>query len=84
MGGRGEFSFLIAEEASRDDLLNDTNYSAIIWALLLSSFAAPFGFRHFLKQEKETDDIEMSETNSAALRSSTTISESDVQVACNT
>lgn len=36
MMGRGEFSFLIADAAATDGILNDTNYSAVIWALLIA------------------------------------------------
>lgn len=56
MGGRGEFSFLIADQAFVEGILNSVNYSAVIWALLVSSFLSPFGFRYFLKKEEKTPD----------------------------
>lgn len=57
MCGRGEFSFLIADEAVRDGLLDPIHYSAIVWALLLSSFTSPFGFRHYLQKSEPEDPI---------------------------
>ena len=57
MGGRGEYSFLIADQAFVDGILNSENYSAVIWALLVSSFLSPFGFRYFLKKEEKPPSI---------------------------
>ncbi|CAM9257218.1 unnamed protein product [Choristocarpus tenellus] len=48
MNGRGEFSFLIAQEASEEGILEARDYSAVVWALLLSSVSAPIAFRRAL------------------------------------
>ncbi|CAN0317063.1 unnamed protein product, partial [Laminaria digitata] len=48
MNGRGEFSFLIAQEASHKGVLSAEDYSAVVWALLLSSLATPIAFRRVL------------------------------------
>jgi hypothetical protein len=55
MEGRGEFSFLIADQAARAAdggaaLLNKTQYSGVIWALLLSSISSPFFFKYYLRK----------------------------------
>lgn len=48
MNGRGEFSFFIAQESSEQGILTAEDYSAVVWALLLSSTAAPIAFRRAL------------------------------------
>lgn len=48
MNGRGEFSFFIAQESSDQGILTAEDYSAVVWALLLSSTAAPIAFRRAL------------------------------------
>lgn len=53
---RGEFSFFIAQEASDEGILTTEEYSAVVWALLLSSFAAPVFFRRVLTKEEGTND----------------------------
>eukprot|EP00903_Cladosiphon_okamuranus_P010852 g10252.t1 len=56
MNGRGEFSFFIAQEASDEGILTTEDYSAVVWALLLSSFAAPVFFRRVLTKQDYTVD----------------------------
>eukprot|EP00752_Nemacystus_decipiens_P016265 g14545.t1 len=56
MNGRGEFSFFIAQEASDERIVTTEEYSAVVWALLLSSFAAPVFFRRVLTKEENTCD----------------------------
>lgn len=55
---RGEFSFIIAQEASDEGILTTEDYSAVVWALLLSSTAAPVFFRRVLT--KDNDDVDNS------------------------
>lgn len=52
MNGRGEFSFFIAQEASDEGILTAEDYSAVVWALLLSSIAAPVAFRRALVADR--------------------------------
>lgn len=52
MNGRGEFSFFIAQEASEKGILTAEDYSSVVWALLLSSIAAPFAFRRTLAADR--------------------------------
>lgn len=52
MNGRGEFSFFIAQEASEEGILTAADYSAVVWALLLSSIAAPIAFRRALAADR--------------------------------
>lgn len=54
MNGRGEFSFFIAQEASDGGVLTAEDYSAVIWALLLSSLAAPIAFRRALVADRRS------------------------------
>jgi len=53
MQGRGEFSFLIADTAKMEGVLNQHWHSGCIWAVFLASFVAPFGFRYVLGVEKK-------------------------------
>ena len=48
MNGRGEFSFLIAQEASDEGVLSAEDYSAVVWAILLTSLTTPFAFRRVM------------------------------------
>ena len=52
MNGRGEFAFLIAEEASDKGVLSPEDYSAVLWALLLTALATPIAFRRVLDAER--------------------------------
>ncbi|CAN0354651.1 unnamed protein product [Ectocarpus sp. 12 AP-2014] len=61
MNGRGEFSFFIAQEASDEGILTTEDYSAVVWALLLSSIAAPVFFRRVLA--KDNDDVNDAHSN---------------------
>ncbi|CAN0034834.1 unnamed protein product [Ectocarpus sp. 8 AP-2014] len=56
MNGRGEFSFFIAQEASDEGILTTGDYSAVVWALLLSSIAAPVFFRRVLAKDNDGAD----------------------------
>lgn len=56
MNGRGEFSFFIAQEASEEGILTAEDFSAVVWALLLSSIAAPIAFRRALASSTSTGD----------------------------
>lgn len=58
---RGEFSFFIAQEASDEGILTTEDYSAVVWALLLSSIAAPVFFRRVLA--KDNDDVNDAHSN---------------------
>ncbi|CAM9442731.1 unnamed protein product, partial [Discosporangium mesarthrocarpum] len=49
MNGRGEFSFLIAKEAAETAILAPEDYSAVVWALLVTTAAAPSAFRTSLE-----------------------------------
>ena len=51
MQGRGEFSLLLAAEATADGIVSPTLSSAIVLAVLVASFMSPFGFRHFLRKQ---------------------------------
>ena len=53
MQGRGEFSFLIADTAKMEKVLDQHWHSGCIWAVFLASFVAPFGFRYVLGVEKK-------------------------------
>lgn len=55
MNGRGEFSFLIAEEASDEGVLSAEDYSAVVWALLLSCLATPIAFRRVLANDRRAE-----------------------------
>ncbi|CAM9675350.1 unnamed protein product [Ectocarpus sp. 12 AP-2014] len=61
MNGRGEFSFFIAQEARDEGILTTEDYSAVVWALLLSSIAAPVFFRRVLA--KDNDDVNDAHSN---------------------
>lgn len=52
MNGRGEFAFLIAEEASDKGVLSPEDYSAVLWALLLTALATPIAFRRVLASSR--------------------------------
>jgi Kef-type K+ transport system membrane component KefB len=53
MGGRGEFSFLIADNAVEEEVIDATDHSATIWALLLSSLITPYVFRWLLLRQRK-------------------------------
>lgn len=56
MNGRGEFSFLIAQEASEGGVLSAEDYSAVVWALLLCSLATPIAFRRVLAADRRAQE----------------------------
>jgi len=58
MSGRGEFSFLIAKNAFLAGLISDVDFYAVIWALLVGSFSAPFGMKIFLRRMQNEGDNE--------------------------
>lgn len=65
-GTRGEFSFFIAQEASDEDILETEDYSAVVWALLLSSIAAPVFFRRVLAKDDARRNDRKKEGNEGA------------------
>jgi Kef-type K+ transport system membrane component KefB len=44
MNGRGEFSFLIAQQAVKSGLLGDDLAGGVVWAVVLSTMVAPIAF----------------------------------------
>eukprot|EP01065_Artemidia_motanka_P016040 TRINITY_DN1976_c2_g1_i1.p1 TRINITY_DN1976_c2_g1~~TRINITY_DN1976_c2_g1_i1.p1 ORF type:complete len:441 (+),score=109.80 TRINITY_DN1976_c2_g1_i1:56-1378(+) len=75
MQGRGEFSFLLADEAAEDELFEagSADHPSVIWGLLFACLAAPFAFRMTLSSAKkakggdaaaETADAEMASPSS--------------------
>ena len=61
MQGRGEFSFLIADIAKSEGVLDNEWHAGCIWACVLASLVAPFGFRYVLGREKEQTKDESKE-----------------------
>jgi len=59
MQGRGEFSFLIADQAQTDGIYEGADFGAVVWGLLLTCILTPFGFRYVLT--KQTADAAPSE-----------------------
>lgn len=57
MQGRGEFSFLIADQAQEDGLFKivEADFASVVWGLLLTCFLTPFAFRYFLKTPDRTE-----------------------------
>jgi len=51
MQGRGEFSFLIADQAAEDNIYSGSDFGAVVWGLLLTCIITPFGFRYVLTRE---------------------------------
>merc|ERR1712063_167812 len=51
MQGRGEFSFLIADAASEDEIYEGADFGAVVWGLLLTCILTPFGFRYVLTKQ---------------------------------
>lgn len=56
MQGRGEFSFLIADQAREDGIFKvvEADFASVIWGLLLTCFLTPFAFRYFFNPAKLT------------------------------
>ncbi len=52
MQGRGEFSFLIADSAFAEGVLDEAWHGGAIWAVFLASALAPLAFRMILSYEK--------------------------------
>jgi Kef-type K+ transport system membrane component KefB len=57
MQGRGEFSFLIADTAKVEGVLNDSWHAGCIWAVFVASFLAPFAFRYVLHRENLDNNV---------------------------
>lgn len=55
MNGRGEFSFLIADQAKTDGIIAGATPAAVTWALLLAVAASPVAFR--LALPKSVDGV---------------------------
>eukprot|EP01064_Diplonema_japonicum_P011401 TRINITY_DN18743_c0_g1_i1.p1 TRINITY_DN18743_c0_g1~~TRINITY_DN18743_c0_g1_i1.p1 ORF type:complete len:449 (+),score=49.34 TRINITY_DN18743_c0_g1_i1:62-1348(+) len=51
MQGRGEFSFILADEAAEEELFEKgtSEYASVVWGLLICCIAAPIAFRAVLK-----------------------------------
>jgi|EP00945_MAST-04E_sp_MAST-4E-sp1_P000517 Kef-type K+ transport system membrane component KefB len=52
MQGRGEFSFLIADTAKAEGILDEGWHAGSVWGVFLASLFAPFAFRAVLNREK--------------------------------
>lgn len=48
MVARGEFAYLVAEQANHLDLLTDNEFAIIMWALLWATLLAPVMFGYAL------------------------------------
>ena len=48
MVGRGEFAYLVAQQAKANNLLTEELYAVVVWALLLAVVIAPLAFRSVL------------------------------------
>ncbi|MES1911094.1 MAG: hypothetical protein MHM6MM_003581 [Cercozoa sp. M6MM] len=57
MSGRGEFSFLLAKQASEDELLTDADVAACVLALLFICMLTPFLFLYVL--HRATGSVQM-------------------------
>ena len=53
MQGRGEFSFLIADLALSEGVIDRGWHGGAIWAIFLASMGAPLVFRWLLGREKK-------------------------------
>jgi Kef-type K+ transport system membrane component KefB len=53
MQGRGEFSFLIADTAKTEGVLDESWHAGSIWGVFLASMIAPVAFRAILKWESK-------------------------------
>jgi len=51
MQGRGEFSFLIADQAQEDGIYEGSDFGAVVWGLLMTCIITPFGFRYILTKQ---------------------------------
>jgi len=49
MMARGEFAYLVAEEAHSLEMLEDNEYAVVVWALLWATLIAPMAFGKTLK-----------------------------------
>jgi Kef-type K+ transport system membrane component KefB len=58
MQGRGEFSFLIANSAYTEGVLDEAWHGGAIWAVFLASALAPLAFRWVLSREEEEEEAE--------------------------
>lgn len=50
MNGRGEFSFLITQQAVESGLLGEDLAGGVVWAVVLSTVVAPVGFRYVARK----------------------------------
>ena len=55
MVGRGELGFVMARDAFRNGLLDETAYAASVWALLVATLVSPIQMRAALVRWKEKD-----------------------------
>lgn len=63
MQGRGEFSFLIADSAYSEGVLDKDWHGASIWAAFVASALAPLAFRYILRKE-----VDQTERNDETMR----------------
>jgi len=65
MLGRGEFGFLIASQAKTLDMINETQYAAAVWGVVVPTFLTPILFGPIFDMRKRKvgviDDIPSSE-----------------------
>jgi Kef-type K+ transport system membrane component KefB len=52
MVARGELGFVMAQQARRDDLMDDSTYAASVWALFICTLLPPFMFGHALRRKR--------------------------------
>ena len=64
MNGRGEFSFLIAEEAVSESVVDDVFGSGAVWGIIVATLLSPVMFRYLLKREARL--MELRSENGAA------------------
>jgi hypothetical protein len=55
MVGRGELGFLMADVAKKGELLTGDAFILTIWALVLSTFFAPFLFDYYLRKKRKKE-----------------------------
>lgn len=51
MVARGEFAYLVAQTCYGLGMLSEDAFSIVIWALVLATVVAPFGFKHVLMKK---------------------------------
>jgi len=62
MVGRGELGFLMAETAKMGGILEPDAFIITVWALVLSTFIAPFLFDYYLRKKRKKELASLSTT----------------------